>query len=58
MKFQLVTAFSVPRDSSYHIQDIVPHFALPTTSNAIRSMAENPEKVRLSFLFPHIIKRA
>ncbi len=57
MKFQLVTAFSVPRDSS-HIQDIVPHFALPTTSNAIRCMAENPEKVRLSFLFPHIIKRA
>ncbi|KAJ3306691.1 spermatogenesis-associated protein 4 [Kappamyces sp. JEL0829] len=42
--YTLLTNKPVPRLQSPPTQEIVPHFALPTTSNAIRSLAESPEK--------------
>jgi hypothetical protein len=29
--------------------ELVPHFALPTTANAIRYMAESPKKVKQTY---------
>ncbi|KAI8918784.1 hypothetical protein BC831DRAFT_482403, partial [Entophlyctis helioformis] len=46
--YMLLTNKSLPERSLAKTDDeIVPQFALPTTSNVIRSMAESPDKARI-----------
>ncbi|XJO77732.1 hypothetical protein BDV3_002274 [Batrachochytrium dendrobatidis] len=46
--YMLLTKNSLPERSIIQDQEeIVPHFALPTSANAIRCMAESPDKARI-----------
>lgn len=42
--------YSIPRGILEELTPVVPHFALPTTSNVIRTVADTKEKVPASIL--------